>query len=168
MKAGGTGYITLGYAETVTSGYEIYGNVFFESSELAGPSRLIGSNGSGVVPAIVRNVKFHNNTIFGVSGPAGYIAFLYGDGTGNEAVNNLWVACEKKPSFINITESNNIFNDVSSDVFIDALSRDFRLAANNPLLSAGKPLSDEFARDPLGNVRGADGYWDIGAYEYPN
>jgi hypothetical protein len=53
--------------------------------------------------------------------------------------------------------------------FVDYPSNDFRIV---PTIGATYPrekgiaLSPEFAIDAVGNMRGSDGTWDIGAYEY--
>jgi len=56
-------------------------------------------------------------------------------------------------------------NDVvtTGDPFIDSANDDFRL---KQATAAGVPLSSPYNVDILGNVRGADGFWDRGAYEY--
>lgn len=39
-------------------------------------------------------------------------------------------------------------------------------SANDPVVNAGTELDSEYRYDMYGNVRGSDGYWDIGAFEY--
>jgi len=52
---------------------------------------------------------------------------------------------------------------ISSDPFIDAAGGDFRL---NSATKVGCTLLSPYNIDMLGNPRGLDGIWDIGAYEY--
>lgn len=58
----------------------------------------------------------------------------------------------------------------TSNPFVNVAVLNFSLNsdATGPLpIDAGKPLGAEFSdADPNGNTRGADGSWDIGAYEY--
>ena len=53
-----------------------------------------------------------------------------------------------------------------NDPFIDQFSGDFRLISTSRAIDAGEALPEEYSVDPAGNVRGADGFWDIGAYEH--
>ncbi|MBN2102516.1 right-handed parallel beta-helix repeat-containing protein [bacterium] len=57
------------------------------------------------------------------------------------------------------------------DPIIDADNGDFRLTASAPAINAGLDLTtlagfNPDSVDPDQNIRGADGFWDIGAYEY--
>ncbi len=164
--AGGTGYITLGWrgdpeTPTYSSGYYIYGNVFMETSPLGGPSRAIGSNGANGGP-FLNDVKIFNNTFYNMHNNSSNI-MLANSGTGNLAANNLWYGCERKVPVINIESANNILNDLTDDPFIDAANGNFWLTRE---LSGGMELDEPFNRDMEGAVRGADGEWDIGVFEY--
>jgi hypothetical protein len=160
--AGGTGYLSLGWrptreTQTYSSGYEIYGNIFRETSPLAGPSRAIGSNSSNG-GAIISNVKIFNNTFHGLKGSSGGRITLANPGENNFASNNIWYGCEAPPLFVNIEETSNIKN-TGNNPFVDPHS--LRLAGPLPGI-----LIEGDAIDPAGAVRGADGVWDIGAFEY--
>lgn len=164
--AGGTGYISLGYrgdknVETYSSGYYIYGNVFKETSPLAGPSRAIGSNGANGGP-FLSDVKVFNNTFYNMHNNSSNI-HLANTGNGNLAANNIWYGCGREVPSVNIESKNNILNDLSEDPFIDAKNGEFWLARELP---DGMELDEPFNKDMEGTVRGADGVWDIGAYEY--
>ena len=160
--AGGTGYISLGWrptkeTQTYSSGYEIYGNIFRETSPLAGPSRAIGSNGSNGGP-IVSDVRIYNNTFFGLTGLSGGSILLANPGDNNFAANNLWFGCVRTPVFANIEDVSN-FKNTGDNPFVDTMS--LRLSGPLPGL-----FMDGTIVDMDGNIRGADGVWDIGAYEY--
>ncbi len=51
--------------------------------------------------------------------------------------------------------------------FLNSGARDYRLSANSPALNKGTPLASDgyINKDLTGATRGADGAWDIGAYE---
>ncbi|NLM96334.1 MAG: glycoside hydrolase family 5 protein [Halanaerobiaceae bacterium] len=164
-RSGGTGYITLGWRSdpdipTYSSGYYIYGNVFKETSPLAGPTRAIGSNGSNGGP-FLSDVKILNNTFYNMQNNSSYIN-LANKGDDNLAANNIWYGCAKTPS-INIVSKNNILNDLPYDPFIDATNGNFWLACALP---GGMELGEPFNKDMHGADRGRDDEWDIGAFEY--
>ena len=53
-----------------------------------------------------------------------------------------------------------------ADPFVDAEGGDYRLAEGSWAIDAGKTLDEGFDDvDPAGNTRGADGAWDLGAFE---
>ena len=163
--AGGTGYITLGWRgdenPTYSSGHYIYGNIFKETSPLAGPSRCIGSNGSNGGP-FLSDVKILNNTFYNMQNKSSGVR-LANAGTDNLAANNIWYGCDYAPSLGNFEEKNNIKNDLTYDPFVDAENGIFWLARELP---GGMALAEPFNKDPDGAVRGADNTWDIGAFEY--
>jgi hypothetical protein len=164
--AGGTGYISLGYrgdknVETYSSGYYIYGNIFKETSPLAGPSRAIGSNGANGGP-FLSDVKIFNNVFYNLQNNSSNIN-LANKGNENLAANNIWYGCERQVPNINIESKNNILNDLPEDPFIDADNGNFCLSSELP---GGMELDEPFDKDMYGAARGADNVWDIGAYEY--
>lgn len=163
--AGGTGYISLGWrgdaTPTYSSGYYIYGNIFKETSPLAGPSRAIGSNGANGGP-FLSDVKVFNNTFYNMHNNSSNI-HLANTGDENLAANNIWYGCERKVPSVNIESKNNILNDLSEDPFIDTANGNFWLSCELP---GGMELDEPFNKDMDGAVRGRDNVWDIGAYEY--
>ena len=160
-SGGGTGYISLGYLYSGPSrGYEIYGNIFRSTSEMEGPSRLLGENGD----AKTRGVKFFHNTIVGLRKNAARITFNSNDSSDNLAYNNLWVNCETHPHIMNMTAANNSLNNLAPNVFTDPTSGNYRLAKSVDLEC--KDLGYPYNRDPDGNLRGADKVTDAGAYEF--
>lgn len=165
--AGGTGYISLGYrgdenTPTYSSGYYIYGNIFKETSPLAGPSRVIGSNGANGGP-FLSDVKIYNNTFYNMNGKLASRIVLANKGDNNLVANNIWYGCDNAPSIANIEEKNNIKNDLTDAPFIDAAGGIFWL---NRELPGGMVLDEPFNKDMDGAVRGTDNKWDIGAFEY--
>jgi chitodextrinase len=63
-----------------------------------------------------------------------------------------------------IQEGSNIV--VTDDPFINSVEGDYRLSKQSLPVNEGEPLSSQYNIDAFGNTRGADGHWDIGAYEY--
>ena len=52
------------------------------------------------------------------------------------------------------------------DPFINSVNADFRSRNDSQLINAGTSLNVLYSIDMCGNIRGADGSWDIGAIEY--
>ena len=52
------------------------------------------------------------------------------------------------------------------DPFVNAAGGDFHLKAGSRAINRGADLGAAYAQDPDGNTRGADGAWDIGAFEF--
>jgi len=126
--------------------FYIYNNVFFET----GGSGYIGFDDSSANGAMyMTNNVWWNASIHtgGASDPVyhDYNAF---NGTGGEAHG-----------------LNNIANS-----FVNSGGGDFHLLSTSQLINKGAALAavtgQTLGTDPDGNTRGADGAWDIGAYEY--
>ena len=146
------------------SGNQIYGNVIQKTTdeENSGGAIIVGGDG-GVgwdgVPA--SNTLVYNNTIVGLKTWRSDI--LINGGTGNVVRNNLWADISPDPRYwyvgANISSNNTIMN---TNIFVDY--------PNNLRLSGatgnGYSLSSPYNVDVFGTTRGADGNWDIGAYEY--
>ncbi|MBI1936260.1 VCBS repeat-containing protein [Candidatus Woesearchaeota archaeon] len=66
------------------------------------------------------------------------------------------------------SESNNIVGSGSSSPFVNYAGRDYHLTSTSAARNAGATLTNDgfINKDLEGNTRGADGAWDIGAYEY--
>jgi hypothetical protein len=110
------------------------------------------------------NVLIYNNTFYGMHGPSGVSGGNVSGSTGIVVQNNLWQACVYTPGFAYVqTQDHNILNTGVAR-FVNTATGDFRLATNTP--TAGITLGSPYNLDPNGNVRGADGWWDIGAYEF--
>jgi hypothetical protein len=150
------------YWESGTNQNSMNNLAFYNNNIVGIPSTSQGGieiqNGSG---NIVQNNIWYNNdaNAFGISGTHDY----------NFAANNIRTAdcspaCDKNADLLS-GESHG--QTTSGGPFInyqaDPIMADFRLAkaTNNGLL-----LSSPYNIDPVGAIRGADGVWDRGAYEY--
>ncbi len=105
------------------------------------------------------NVKIYGNTFYQMRG-----ALRIGSdgGSGNEFRNNLFIGFSPGITSSTYAASNNITNGASSLVN-NAAGGDFTLRAPT---AAGSSRSSPDNRDFFGKMRGADGNWDIGAFEF--
>lgn len=148
-------------------GDRIYGNVFYDGCPPYA-SRGIEFRGSETGPASYTDIKIYNNTFYGLGMSA--IRVMAGSATsGVEFKNNLLgdVGISIENGGAGITQSDNMSCDTS--VFVNYTSRDFRIVpSSGPTYprDKGGALASAYNTDPLGAIRGADGAWDIGAYEY--
>lgn len=158
----------------------IYGNVFYDWDAGDGSIGFLGSVSSD---GDMSNSRIYNNTFVNmISNPD----ISAPQGTGNLIRNNLWVTY---PGTVGIdspssTKSHNAISgssgstmgtslqtSVPTSIFVDYTNRDLRLSGAT---SAGVILTNETAggylqtydTDMLGNLRGADGTWDRGAFEF--
>ncbi len=140
------------------SNWQIYGNLFYNL------------NGSGLkaiqITSSVPGLRIFNNTFVDLSLPG---VFVNGGscGSGSETRNNLTYG-SSGPSSCG-TMSNNLTISSTPDPFVSRSSSDFRIVSNvgsGYPRNAGTNLSSTFRNDALGVSFGADGGWDIGAYEY--
>ncbi|MFP4017499.1 MAG: immunoglobulin domain-containing protein, partial [Halanaerobiales bacterium] len=148
-------YIQLGeHHQPKSSGYKIYGNVFFMDDPSAKCTFAI----SNCSHSANDDVLIYNNTFVGVRGSG-----LNFDNENDTIVasNNLWVDCN--PSFGNIKDKNNSKGEFGRDIFINAEEKDFRLRVP---LGGAIYLGSEYELDPDGKERGLDGSRDYGAYEF--
>ncbi|MPY91446.1 MAG: hypothetical protein GEU99_26500 [Luteitalea sp.] len=134
----------------------IYGNVFYDLDQVGWKAIEISS--------AVGAIKVFNNTFDNIR-----LGSLYRSDnsscTGGEWRNNLNIdagdsTCGKA--------SNNV-TAKSADVFVDRAERDYRIVATTGSgfpRNAGTDLSSVFKRDANGVTFGADGAWDVGAYEH--
>jgi hypothetical protein len=151
---GGTAAIVF----SETSGAHVYGNII-ENFYC----------GDGAIGAAWNNsnLKVHNNTFINGGANTPTIRFPAPEsgktGVGNEAYNNLAVNCAVVSySGIGVFGSNRVEN---ASIFINYAGKDYRLARHTP---TGVALPPPFNVDLAGNLRGADGVWDVGAYQYGN
>jgi len=151
---GGTAAIVLSEA----SGAQVYGNLI-ENFYC----------GDGAIGAAWNNsnLKVHNNTFINGGANTPTIRFPAPEsgktGVGNEAYNNLTVNCALVAyTGIGTFGSNRTEN---ASIFINYAAKDYRLARHT---AAGVVLPAPFNIDLVGNSRGADGVWDVGAYQYGN
>jgi hypothetical protein len=141
---------SAGWANT-----KIYGNVFWTTNSSSMQDGIVVVGGSS---DSVTGVVFHNNTLAGFE--QGNIAVLI-RGSGAACSNNLSYDNVSSVAYSGCSGSSNI--NVTSNPFVNYSSGNFRL---NAATAAGYSLSSPYNIDLLGNVRGADGNWDLGAFEY--
>ena len=145
------------------SNAQIYGNII--SGGLYSNGMIAGLSGGGIITGL----QFYNNTIANVGENSG---FGYLDrGTNNRIDNNIWY--NTSPNMMGTDDYNAFFSagtdaeahvqTGSGDPFVNSTGNDYRLKAAT---NAGLMLTGLNSTDLLGNVRGADGVWDRGAYEF--
>lgn len=141
---------------------EVYGNVFYKttSEHNSGGVVVIGGDGISWVGPSANNSKVFNNTVAGYKD--GTAAILINGGN-NACRNNLWhgIGSSVRTGCNASAVSSNVV--ISSSPFVGASAGDFRLAVGT---QAGQALGSPYDLDMKGSKRGADGTWDIGAYEY--
>jgi parallel beta-helix repeat protein len=147
-------------AITEADGCQFYGNVCWDYQVGDGAVGFAGGNAS--------NCRVYNNTF--VNGKAGIFS---SNGSNNLVYNNLWHST--KNTWIGGTHDYNAFSgtnnfgeshaqiNVSTSIFVNYAADDFRLASPT---TAGNSLPAPYNTDMFGNVRGEDGVWDRGAFEY--
>lgn len=181
----GNGTAAISVASDAGSGNHprlfVYGNLFYDWDAGDGSIGFLGSQSSD---GDMSNSRIYNNTFVNM--------IFNGDisapqGTGNLIRNNLWVTYGNSPVGIDSPSSTKSHNAISgstgptmgtslqvnvpTSIFVNYASRDLRLASAT---AAGVVLTNEtingrlhtYDRDMLGNVRGGDGTWDRGAYEF--
>jgi hypothetical protein len=168
----------------IANGIEIYGNMILQTG-LQGvhASYFIDAAYTDVIPT---NWKIYNNTFVGwISGGPGIL--FHASGSNNFIYNNIWalhpasdtVTLSPKhgynsfysiihwvsqqdmaPSLASGESNGQLFN---SNPFANSAARDYRLIRAT---NAGISLPPPYNVDMFGNVRGADGVWDRGAFEF--
>jgi hypothetical protein len=149
----------------------IYGNLFYVGD-------ISPDNGRGIEfgnTAIATNIQIYNNTFAGL--PFLALRLSENSRTGMVVKNNIFF--KTVPELEGITHDYNLFsgelpapepNGVANapDPFVNLAQGDFHLSTTvtpNRARNSGQALGPIFDVDPEGNLRGADGSWDIGAYE---
>lgn len=136
------------------SDWKIYGNVFYNLDYSGLKAIELASS--------VPNLKIYNNTFDNVLAPLYLSAATCA--TGAEMKNNLFYATSAASCG---ATSNNLA--ATTNPFVNRSGGDYHIVstvgAGYPR-NAGTNLSAVFTTDMDGNVFGADGAWDIGAYEY--
>lgn len=146
---------------------QVYGNVFWNDRTGGRNSCVvIGGNGSNWAGVAANNCKIFNNTLCAFPEAGAYPLLLINGGTGNEVRNNLAFGIAAASLTVSANAvSNNV--KASADPFINYAGLDFRITAGSQAKDAGISLGgNPFNLDQAGNLRGADGTWDIGAFEY--
>lgn len=143
-------------------GIYVYGNVFRASSTEEFVSQGILSYTSSDYGS---NIRVYNNTIYGLRGFYPGVHLTAGC-TDVLVIDNIWQDCAVTPGFSTFPAGNtaawNILN--TGEVrFVDPGNGNFNLASPT---ASGYAIGPPVDRDFNGNVRGADGSWDVGAFEY--
>jgi hypothetical protein len=174
-EAGQTGWVMIAKANNLN----IYGNVFFCTVA----NCVVGGNGVIATWSLdsYRNdsVRIYNNTfanLVGVFNNFG-IRFSHNSVADTNIIlrNNLY--CSARFSWSGVTSQSheacgcgqpcsgtNQQSGITAATFVNYSGRDFRLAT--PTAAGDSTLGQQFSRDVNGTLRGADGIWDRGAYEY--
>ncbi|QQR77554.1 MAG: fibronectin type III domain-containing protein [Candidatus Moraniibacteriota bacterium] len=153
-----TGTIALfdGYENSACwANSKIYGNVLWVTNSASMQDAIIVIGGSN---DNVPGVEIYNNTLAGFK--EGNLAVLV-RGSGSVCRNNLSYDTARSVAYSCSSSSNNIHSNISP--FVNYSGGDFRLSGAT---AAGYSLGSPYNADLLSNTRGADGTWDIGAYEY--
>jgi len=155
----------------------IYGNQFFNLNNFN------GNVGNGVIYTVsnaegtIRNWQIHQNSFYYQNdyNPAILVGVCENhnncDSSEHQAFNNMFLTdrvvifddVEHDYNAANYAVSENNFQSISTDPYIDSNSYDYRLS--NPT-NPGVVLPSPYNIDPDGNIRGVDGVWDRGAYEF--
>lgn len=139
-------------------GNQIYGNVIHapDGSNHSNGAILVGDS---VATPEANNTLVYNNTVTGISSGSANV-YIPG-GSGNVVRNTLWYDNAGTPG---VTANTSSDNDIAgADPFVNYAGQDFRLSGAT---GAGFTLSSPYDTDLLGTTRGADGAWDVGAYEF--
>jgi len=145
------------------SGVQIYGNTF-TNAKFGGRNAVVvvGGNGSSWAGAGANGTKVYNNTFAGIAEGAVFSAIML-NGSSTEAKNNLFYNCADTDVSAISTAANLV---ASVNPFVNYGSLDLRLTVGSQARNIGTNLGGSYDRDALGTVRGADGVWDVGAYEF--
>lgn len=164
------------YPETCTN-LRFYGNVFWQANE---NSTMFGS-ASSADPQPINGLYIVNNTFIDVdaslSGYSGYPNRITNAVIKNNAYFDTSVTdddsgqADIQYNLYGGTSANQGSNYVDSSqtiyqVFNDPDNNDYSLISGSDAMDAGTDLGAAYNTDVNGNTRGADGTWDIGAFEY--
>jgi hypothetical protein len=182
----GTAFIA-GLNGGTISNWKIFGNVAFHSAAYAADTGRKTGHNFGVAGFVYiandasnnntgNNVLVYNNTIANIKGT--YSGVVIQAGSGNEVRNNIWYSSVRTNNSFGGAISNNwYYNTVQDgdstatktvcstgcDVFVSSGGKDFRLKT---AVGSGLALVAPYNADMNGVIRGADGTWDRGAFEF--
>jgi hypothetical protein len=137
--------------------WKIYGNIF-ENIDYTGVKAIEVSCAAGALKVFNNTFVNCNATIFTSDTPSA---------TGGEQKNNFLHATTLTTGLSGMTSSNNITAG-STAAFTNFATKNYRPVATvgaGFAKDAGVSLATEYNKDRDGNTRGADGTWDVGAYE---
>jgi len=173
--------------DNITDNWAIYGNVFLHTpGGTGGVSNWIQAGYNSTMT--ISNWKIYNNTIVGIKGTSN----IYAPGTliNNVAYNNIFYLNHGNATGVSaFTHDYNFYSDnyrtegcnpkcdldvaaaaadahgqnSTGNPFVDWVNGDFRLSKPTNI---GITLSLPHNVDPFGTIRGLDGVWDRGAYEF--
>jgi len=139
-----------------------YNNVVYNNTD-SGSTKSGGIKDNGSGAGIINNI-FYNNGIGGDD--HGSIWAISGEDAGNPSYNYIYpttcgTACKTGTNVVTtcLTTGN-------CPGFVNIATRDFHLLASSPGINKGTTLGSLFTLDLDARVRGANGAWDLGAYEY--
>ena len=146
----------------------IYGNLFYQGSTPPDTGRGIQFNTSSTGT----NVKIYNNTF--VALPQSGILFTGANHAGCDVKNNIFwqTGIQSAPG---VTDDYNFWSDSTTEPhgisnganpFVSLAIYNYRITATAGARNNGVNLGSLYKVDPDGQTRGADGLWDIGAYQY--
>ncbi|MBN2040392.1 MAG: hypothetical protein JW864_10140 [Spirochaetes bacterium] len=160
--------------------WAVFGNIFMHTADY---SKGVGMGALGDTNpykgAVTRNIHFFNNTIYNVNGFNAGVNFDNSDGT-CFAYNNLFLYNKSKIKYVKAVHdysyyymnkkysgfpplSKHDYLSGTGDPCIDSKKYNFELKKPT---GTGLALPYPYNYDINGNERGADGNWDIGAYEF--
>jgi len=167
-------------ASNTAANWKIYGNVILhsESYKREGISGVIFAANDASNKNWMDNLKFYNNTLINIKGL--WSGICVQAGSANEVMNNIWYNCVNAPMWSVTTGYNWYYNTPNSNdtnptkqvctsncnIFANLTTKDYTLNGNN-LPDAGYAFSTPFDEDMYGTVRGSNGLWDRGAFEFP-
>lgn len=176
--------VFAGIGNGASSNWKIFGNTFYHSPNFSSryPTHTGGLTGIIFIANDAtnrnsgNNILFYNNTMVNIVGL--YSGVTIQSGTGNEVRNNLWYnSVRTNNSFGGSISHNWYYNTIQDgdttatktvctsacDVFTSLTRKVFSLKAPT---ASGAALSAPYNVDMDQNVRGADGTWDRGAFEF--
>ena len=160
-------FITWYNGGTPSSMYNfyIYGNLFYDGLSYGGAAypngiQLRDCSDSGNVGSCGYGATYiYNNTCADMNYACVVIAT---SATSGGIRNNIGYGSASGFQYGSMSNSNNLETSNSS-IFVNYASKDFHLASHT---TSGTTLSSPYNVDRDGITRGADGVWDLGAYQY--
>ena len=158
------------FGDSGNNGVKIYGNVFYQGTSAPNSGRGIEIDNAGDAMSF----QIYNNVFANL--PLAPIR-MSGVGSSGSVTNNIfWNS--GGVTYQNLTHDYNLSSDATAggeahglanaaNPFVNSTGNgDFHLKAGSNAINKGTALAVEFNQDIDSHTRGADGTWDIGAYEY--
>ncbi|MFZ5471158.1 MAG: hypothetical protein ACOZIN_17185 [Myxococcota bacterium] len=164
---GNAGSINEDYSNSAVYGnmfIDTRGVVFYNAVVIMGDDR--SAQGGG--PQNCSACKTFNNTFIGmgrleISSQIG-LRFA-GNIVNSEARNNIFYDIGNRTAFCSAAACSNNPTITDGGIFVNPGGENFQLAADGAA-GIGNALSSPYNADMRGNIRGADGTWDLGAFEF--